>query len=50
MSTFKEMDSCAQVAMLQQAIMYHRLIMLDDEVQARQRPRAKSSGSVHGYP
>ena len=35
------MDRYAQVAMLQLAIMNHRLLMLDDEVQARQRRRAK---------
>ena len=35
------MDSYAQVAMLQLAIMNHRLFMFDDDVQARQRRRAK---------
>ena len=35
------MDRYAQVAMLQLAIMNHRLFMLDDEVQERQRRRAK---------
>ena len=35
------MDIYAQVAMLQLAIMIHRLFMLDNEVQARQRRRAK---------
>ena len=34
-------DRRAQVAMLQLAIMNHILIMLDDEVQARRRRRAK---------
>ena len=33
----------AQIAMLYLAIMNHILIMLDDEVQARQRRRAKRS-------
>ena len=35
------MDRYAQVAMLQLAIMNHRLFMFHDEVQARQRRRAK---------
>ena len=35
------MDRYGQVAMLQLAIMNHRLLMLDDEVLARQRQRAK---------
>ena len=35
------MDRYAQVAMIQLAIMNHRLLMLDDEVQARQRRMAK---------
>ena len=39
--TSKKMDRYAQVAMLQLAIINHRLRMLDDEVQARQRRRAK---------
>ena len=39
--TSKKMDRYAQVAMLQLAIMNHRLFMLDDEVQARQRRKAK---------
>ena len=34
-------DICAQVAILQLAIMNHRLIMLDDEVRAIRRQRAK---------
>ena len=36
--------------MLQLAIMNHRLFMLDDEVQARQRRGSNDSGSGHGYP
>ena len=36
-----KMDGHTQVTMLQLAIMNHRLIMLDDEVQARGRLRAK---------
>ena len=44
------MDRYAQVAMLQLAIMNHRLFMLDDEVQARQRRGSNDSGSGHGYP
>ena len=45
------MDRYAQVAMLQLAIMNHRLFMLDDEVQARRRrrPRQNDSGAGHGY-
>ena len=39
--TSKKMDIYAQVNMLQLAIMNHRLLMLNDEVQARQRRRAK---------
>ena len=39
--TSKKIDRYAQVAMLQLAIMNHRLFMLEDEVQARQRQRAK---------
>ena len=39
--TSKEMDRYAQVAMLQFAIMNHRLLMLDDKVQARQKRTAK---------
>ena len=44
------MDRYAQVAMLQLAIMNHRLFMLDDEVQARQRRGSNDSGPGHGYP
>ena len=43
------MDRYAQVAMLQLAIMNHRLFMLDDEVQARQRGGSNDCGSGHGY-
>ena len=44
------MNRCAQVAMLQLATMNHRLFMLDDEVQARQRRGSNDSGSGHSYP
>ena len=44
------MDRYAQAAMLQLAIMNHRLFMLDDESQARQRREPNDSGSGHGYP
>ena len=36
------MDGHAQFAMFQLTILNHRLMMLDDEVQARRRGRAKS--------
>ena len=36
MSTFKDMNRFVEVAMLQLANMNHRLLKLDDEVQARQ--------------
>ena len=41
MSNLKKIDRYAQIAMLQLVIMNHRLFMLDGEVQARQRQRAK---------
>ena len=44
------MDRYAESAMLQLAIMNHRLLMLDDEVQARQRRGPNDSRSGHGYP
>ena len=44
------MYTYAQASMLQLAIMNHRLLMLDDEVQARQRRGPNDSGSGHGYP
>ena len=45
----KNMDRRAQAAMLQLVIMNHRLIMWDDEVQARRRRRAKRFWVHHGY-
>ena len=44
------MDRHAQGVMLQLAKMNHRLIMLHEEVQARQSEGAKVSGSIYGYP
>ena len=43
------MDRHAQVVMPQLAIMNHRLIMLHEEVQARQSGGSKVSWSMHGY-
>ena len=44
------MDRHAQGVMPQLAKMNHRLIMLHEEVQARQSEGAKVSGSIYGYP